>query len=72
MIDSTRIGLIGHSMGGNAVVRFAQYDAAYVNLNVGGIVALNPATLFDSEQDFSNIEAPIMFVTGVDDMAVAW
>ena len=65
--DRSRIGIIGHSMGGDVIVRLASRSSFLNKYSPRGAVAVAPASEYDILTKPSNIKMPVFFTTGTAD-----
>ena len=63
---------MGHSMGGNAVVKIAGLKDVVQELNIRASVGLEPAIMYDNTTHPENIVIPTFFVTGTKDTTCPW
>lgn len=67
MIDFSKVGLLGHSMGGGATYHNAGQPDVVAEYNIGAAVGLHPQTeLFSS----TNSQVPIFFGSGSEDVVI--
>ena len=66
----SKLAIVGHSMGGDAVVRVSTMDEIVNNYPLKAMVAFNPAVKYDKETKSSEVKVPGFFITGTKDTTV--
>ena len=68
--DVSRLGIAGHSMGGDAAAISAGMSIDRKRHNISAVVALNPGCMFDGIPVGADVDTPIMYTTGAEDTVV--
>jgi len=68
--DVSRLGIAGHSMGGDAAAISAGMSVDRKRHNISAVVALNPGCMFDGIPVGADVDTPIMYTTGAEDTVV--
>lgn len=71
LADFTKLAIVGHSMGGDAVVRVSTMSDIYSKFPLIATVAFNPAVFYDKQAKSADIKVPVFFITGTKDTTVS-
>ena len=70
-IDSSRMGLVGHSLGGYTVLALAGAWPSWKDRRVKAVLALSPyCTPFITKGDLGHLDVPVMYQGGTLDMGI--
>lgn len=63
-IDTSRIGLVGHSAGAGGILKFAAEGGTAAGTDLRALVGLGPAVNGVTDEELASIETPTMLVSG--------